>query len=224
MPPMFRSLIVGCALALAASAPAFAATSNLSGTVTTTPPNANFTVSNTANAVGGTDSTYMSITNTSPNQSGTWTISASISPTALAGSLLSLTFYVQSSTSSNMTAVLNRIQFIDSNGNTATLNTIGMSMTPATSAATSFTHNSNLSAYTTSGSFDFTLVNAIQFDIALTAGGNNRIYQLDAVDITSNEIPEPATIGLFAIGALGLGFVARRRARERAGRGPPKPA
>src|SRR5690242_17290913 len=130
---MLKTVFAAFVLAVASAGSAFAATSNLSGTVTTSVPT-NFvddSATNAGNVTGASNSTFMTVQNTSPNVGGTWTVGAGLSPTGINATTVQLTFYVQTPNPSNITAALNRIQFTDSGGATATLSAIGFSMSPA---------------------------------------------------------------------------------------------
>jgi hypothetical protein len=223
---MFRAVLAALVVLAAAASSAFASTTNLSGTVTTSVP-ANFSddsASNAGNVTGASNGTYMTVQNTSSGASGTWTVRASLGATGL-NNYLSLAFYVQTSNSSNVTADLTRIKFTDSSNVTTTLNISAgtFSMSPTSAAPTTFTFTSTLSSFTAQSGFNPANVNRIEFDITLSTQGNNKVYSLDAVDISSSAVPEPATVGLFAIGAVGLGFAARRKSRARAGRRTSEP-
>src|SRR6188768_50582 len=207
--------------AFAAATPAFAATQNLSGTVTTSinqTAGGTFTdaASTPANITGAPDNTYLVLTHTSGNLLATWTINAALSQ-GLTDIGATFTFYKDPA--SNM-GVSNMAQIVltDSNGNTATLST-NLSMSTGTGP---YSISTVFSAYTlnnVSGTFTAANVNAVSFTFAVGATGS-KTFGLDAVDVI--DTPEPSTIALFGLGLAGLGggLLRRRRARRAAAARP----
>jgi PEP-CTERM motif-containing protein len=199
-----------------AAAPALAGTSHLSGTVTTTVPT-NFSddsSTNAANATGASNANFLTVQNTTPNVSGTWIVSAGLSTTGFTSSSVPITFWVQSPNVSNITVTITQIQFSDGT-TTISSGTISQSLTITnnnTLTSTGFT--TDLSTYSNYSSINLANVNSVIIDFSLTTSqGNNKQFQLDAVDFAS-AVPEPATIGLFALGAAGLACAVRRRRKK----------
>jgi hypothetical protein len=215
------TLLASLAVYAASAVPAFAGTSYLSGTVTTTVPT-NFSddsSTNAANATGASNANFLTVQNTSPNVSGTWVVSAGLSITGFTQSTVPITFWVQSPNVSNITVTVTQLQFSDGSV-TVSSGTISQTITiTANNTLTQVTINEDLSTYSNYSSLNLSGVNSVIIDFSLsTSQGNNKQFQLDAVGFAS-AVPEPATIGLFALGAAGLaGAVRRRRARKQ-----PKP-
>lgn len=46
------------------------------------------------------------------------------------------------------------------------------------------------------------------------AGGDNIGIMLDNVSLSKTDVPEPATLAMFGLGLIGLGFARRRQARK----------
>jgi hypothetical protein len=209
-------LFAACAaFVAAASAPAFAGTQNLSGTVTTTVPS-NFTddsSTNAANATGASNGTYLTLTHSSSNNSGTWTVSAGLSGWTTNNNGLQFNFY----NNGNMgTMQVTRIQFVDSSGNTATLSSLTINLSNSTTTGTT-TFNTNLNSFSivnNSGTFSTSNVNAINIDFGVSANGNKTLG-LDAVDVIDS-VPEPSTFALFSLGLAALGGGMWRRRKRRA--------
>lgn len=204
-----------------AAAPALAGTSHLGGTVTTTVP-ANYSddsSTNAANAAGASNSNFLTVQNTSPNVTGTWIVSAGLSITGFNQTTVPISFYVSSPNSSNISAAVTQIQFSDGT-TTISSGSINQALTiTANNTLTTISFNVDISTYSNYSSINVSNINSVIFDIALTPSqGNNKQFQLDAVDFAS-AVPEPATIGLFAMGAAGLALAVRRR--RRAAKTPP---
>jgi len=211
-------LLASFAVTAAASAPALAGTSYLSGTVTTTVPTS-FTddsATNAGNAAGSSNANFLTVQNTAPNVSGTWIVSAGLSITGFTQSAVPITFWVQTPNTANITATVTQIQFSDGT-TTVSSGTISQSITmTANNTLTQVTINEDLSTYSNYSSLNLANVNSVIIDFTLsTSQGNNKQFQLDAIGFAS-AVPEPATIGLFALGAAGLaGAIRRRRAKRR---------
>jgi hypothetical protein len=209
--------LLACLVAFGFGAvPALAGTSHLSGTVTTTVPT-NFTddsSTNAANATGASNANFLTVQNATPNVSGTWIVSASLSTTGFTQSSVPITFWVQSPNIANITVTITQIQFSDGT-TTVSSGTISQGLTiSANNTLTSTGFTTDLSTYSNYSNLDLSAVNSVIIDFSLTTSqGNNKQFQLDAVDFGS-AVPEPATIGLFAAGLAGLACAVRRRRRS----------
>ena len=200
-----------------AAVPALAGTSHLSGTVSTTVP-ANFSddsSTNAGNATGSTNANFLTLQNTQSNVSGTWVVSAGLSITGFTQSSVPITFWVQSPNTSNINVTVTQLRFSDGTTTVAS-GSISQSITiTANNTLTSVTFTTDLSTYSNYSSLNLSGVNSVLIDFTMaTNQGNNKQFQLDAVDF-AGAVPEPATIGLFALGTVGIaGAVRRRRARK----------
>jgi hypothetical protein len=207
-------LVVFVVLGLAA-APALAGTSHLGGTVTTTVPTnySDDSSTNAQNAAGASNSNFLTVQNTSPNATGTWIVSAGLSITGFNQTTVPISFYVSSPNASNITIAISQIQFSDGT-TTISSGTINQALSiTANNTLTTITFNVDLTTYSNYSSIDIANLNSVIFDISITPSqGNNKQFQLDAVDFAS-AVPEPGTIGLFALGAAGLACAIRRRRR-----------
>lgn len=201
--------------------PALAGTSHLSGTVTTTVP-ANFSddsATNAGNAAGASNANFLTVQNTTPNVSGTWIVSASLSTTGFTDSNIPITFWVQSPNTANITVTITQLRFSDGT-TTVSSGTISQGLTiTANNTLTSTGFTIDMSTYSNYSNLDLSAVNSVIIDFSLsTSQGNNKQFQLDAVDF-GNAVPEPATIGLFAAGVAGLACAVRRRRKKALGSG-----
>jgi cytoskeletal protein RodZ len=207
--------------AFAAATPAFAATQNLSGTVTATINQVGTSYTddsstNSGNVTGAADSAYLTLTHSSGNVLATWTISASLG-SGLTDIGATFTFYKDAASNMGVSS-MSQIVLTDSNGNTATLGT-SLSMS---SGSGPYTISTVFSAYTLNninGTFTASNVNAVAFTFSVGASGS-KTFGLDAVDVV--DTPEPSAIALFSLGLAGLGggLWRRRRARRAAAERP----
>jgi len=211
-----RLLFVALLVVLCANASAFGSTAFLSGTVTSNSP-ANYTISNLSNAAGSNNGTLASATATADNASSNWTISAGMAINLSGSTSFTIDVWTQASNANELSASLSQIVFTDGASNTKTV-TVNQNVTGTggkggqDGTIVQFTINAT---YASGGSFDPSNVTNINFTLALTggknAGKNSESFSIDALRISGLSTPEPGAFALFSIGALGLGFLVRRR-------------
>lgn len=213
----FATFFVGIVVLGFAAVPALAGTSHLGGTVTTTVPT-NFSddsSTNAQNATGASNANFLTLQNTTSNVSGTWVVSAGLSSTGFNTNNVPITFWVQSPNSANISVTITKLQFSDGT-TTISSGTISQTLTiTANNTLTSSGFTTDLSTYSNYSSVNLTNINSVIIDFTMSTNqGNNKQFQLDAVDFAS-AVPEPATIGLFAMGAAGLAGAVRKRRRAK---------
>lgn len=209
-----KALVTAIVLA-AASTPAFAGTSNLSGTVTTTVPTdfQDDSDKNAADATGASDAKFLEVESTADDVTGTWVVSAGLSITGFRTSSVPITIWMRSADADTITVSITQLRFSDGSV-TASSGSISESLVISTRGTlTSWGFTTDLSTYTNYGALDLANVNSVIIDFTIsTAGKKGQQFELDAVDFAGAS-PEPATIGLFALGAAGLACAALRRRR-----------
>lgn len=98
-------------------------------------------------------------------------------------------------------------QWQDGGGGTATLSLAPIALTNSSYFLTGSENEAN---YSTAGGFSFSNFNSLLLTFTYTPNGGSNPHTL-LLDAVSN--PEPGTMALFGLGALGLGGVAWRRRR-----------
>ncbi len=76
--------------------------------------------------------------------------------------------------------------------------------------------DASFSAFTGLKSVEFHACSLVGGAICTEALDNNGQFAMDAIALSATAVPEPASLGLFALGGLGLALVQRRKSRKQA--------
>jgi hypothetical protein len=213
-----RKLLAALVVVLGASAPAFASEAFLSGTATSNTITG-YTISNTSNILGGSDlnTADIHINADSAAATVTWTLGAGLSVDISQSNQFRLTIWTADDDPTQISAVLSQVTFTDTGSHQITVSSGFGDVTPAAAkkGVSSGVFAFNVS-YSPTGGFDPANIASISFDLAVTTTKNakNINFGVDAVAVSS--VPEPGAFALFALGAVGLGVLARRRTRRSA--------
>jgi hypothetical protein len=215
---MLPRLLVALVAVLGASAPAFASQAFLSGTATSNSISG-YTIANTSNIIGGSDSNTADIHINADSAAATvtWTLGAGLSVDLTESNQFRMTIWTTDDDPTQISAVLSQITFTDGNSVSITVSSGLGDVTPAPAkkglSTGVFAFNTT---YSPTGGFNPANITQVSFDFAVTTTKNAKTinFGIDAISVSS--VPEPGTFALFAVGAVGLGVLARRKARRAA--------